>query len=211
MAEESDSGESGIEKKIIDEALHRVLGVSIAELSQDLAARLNDPLFGIDMNLNMRFKQAKRRFKQDYLKKLLSRNFGNVSEVARIARINRRSIHRICNPKSLLDLRRETLSRKYKRRIEMESIITEVAKCYRNVLHPSKIQDLYHYAPTISDELVRILPDNPLPLKHAVRIFEKRYIEALVLNHQDLKTAARFSGIRYETLIRKMKKLGIRK
>lgn len=208
---ELNSDESDIEKRIIEDALHRILGVSIAELSQDLAARLKDPLFRIEINFDMKFKEAKKKFKGDYLKKILTHNFGNVSEVARVTGINRRTIHRICSEKSIINVRNDIMGRNYRRKTEMESIIAEVARSYRDVLHPSKIQDLHHYAPALSAQLANVLPDNPLPMKHAVQIFEKRYIEVLVPKYHTLKEAARAAGVQYETLLRKMKRLGIRK
>jgi len=63
---------------------------------------------------------------------------------------------------------------------------------------------------TISKDIVDTLPSNGFSLKEAEHIFDERYLKhALKNNKNNIKSAANAIGVRYETLLRKMKKLGI--
>ncbi|MBU0461028.1 MAG: hypothetical protein KJ574_00420, partial [Nanoarchaeota archaeon] len=81
---------------VVSEAMHKLLGVSIDELNKDISEKLmRSPLTDFPVDTSLSFKEAKRRFKQAYMRRLLRITYGNISEVAKQAGVDRRSIHRI--------------------------------------------------------------------------------------------------------------------
>src|SRR3989344_6353159 len=83
-------------KPLLEEAMHKSLGITIQELQSDISDRLKkSALLDVPIDTKMRFKEAKRRFKQRYISGLLKQNLGNIETVAKIAAVDRRSIHRI--------------------------------------------------------------------------------------------------------------------
>ena len=82
-------------KPIIDTSMQKFLGISIKELSADISDRLKrTPLLDFKIDTSVPFKKAKQLFKEEYIKKLLQLKQGNISDVAKLANIDRRSIHR---------------------------------------------------------------------------------------------------------------------
>ena len=83
-------------KPLVEEAMQKHLGITISEIEADISDKLKKaPLLEFEVDTKIPFKQAKKNFKKKYLTRLLQLNLGNVAEVARIARIDRRSIHRL--------------------------------------------------------------------------------------------------------------------
>ena len=86
-----------VEKKVkpmLDDAMKRYLGITVSEIRADISDKLKrSSLLSIDTSIP--FKQAKRQFKKQYLIQLLHKHRGNISEVARIADLDRRSLHRL--------------------------------------------------------------------------------------------------------------------
>ncbi|MCX8147359.1 MAG: hypothetical protein N3D84_02740, partial [Candidatus Woesearchaeota archaeon] len=102
-------------KKIIDKSMHKILGVTIDELSTDITEKIRkSPLIDFHIDIKLGFKKAKKQFIKRYLEKLLLINYGNISEVAKIAGIDRRSIHRMVKES----------------KINVEKIRKEMAKAY---------------------------------------------------------------------------------
>ena len=74
-------------KPVVEEVVKQTLGIRIAELSDDLSAKLESPIAGFVVDPNIPFKQAKKQFRREYIRKLLRINYGNISEVARLAKL----------------------------------------------------------------------------------------------------------------------------
>lgn len=200
-------------KSLLEEAMHKSLGITVRELESDITDRLKrSALLSYTIDTSIPFKQAKRKFKQEYLERLLQLNFGNVAEVAKIANVDRRSVHRaIANLQIDVNNLREFLQRgTYVKQLAVQDIIEESLSAYKSSLHPRKYSALYKRAPEISKDITKELPERPEPLATALREFEKRYIEkALEETRGNISKAARKIGIRFETLHRKIKQLGI--
>lgn len=195
---------------IVTSTMQRFIGVTIGELTKDLSEKLTkSPLIDFVIHTSVPFKEAKKKFKQDYLRKLLQVNYGNVSEVARVSGLDRRSIHRIIIEAGIDvgDIRQEMAKAYEIKQAAIGSIIEDVLSHYRDVLHPVKLEAMYDAVPELSRDILDSLPNEPLTLKQAENEFESEYIRKLLKEHPSVSQAARYAGIRYETLHRKAKKL----
>jgi len=198
-------------KPLVDSAFHRFTGVSINELNTDISAKLTrSPLLDFKIDTKIPFKLAKRMFKQEYLKRLLERNYGNISEVAKLAKVDRRSVHRLVKEIDVGKIRKEMLKPSYVKQMHVSSIIEHTLNDYKEkkIIHPDKLEEFYKNVNIISRDIVKDLPEDPLTLKEAEEEFEHAYLKkALEENSMDTVLAAKKIKIRYETLHRKAKKL----
>ena len=169
-------------------------------------------LLEFQVDTKLKFKDAKKKFKREYVAHLLQLNFGNVAEVARIAMVDRRSIHRIVAEMKIEVAKfRETFQKgAYVKQLAVQDIIEESLEQYKTALHPRKYQAFYKEAPQLSKDIAKQLPETPATLKDAEKEFEKRYFEkALSENKGNISKTARKIGLRFETLHRKLKSLEI--
>lgn len=198
---------------VIDEAMKKFLGVRISEIKGEISDKiLNSPLLGMSIDFSLSFKDAKKKFKQQFLEKLLHIKHGNISEVARLTGIDRRSIHRLVARKKSQKIRKDLFKPYYLKQKEVEGIIGDVLKNYESVIKVEKMGKLYEAAPKISKDIVEELPESEITLKEAEEEFEKIYLQRkLEENDFDLKKTAGRIRLRYETLIRKAKKYGLKK
>lgn len=199
---------------IIEKAMHQHLGVTVEEVKKDITDILSKPkLFTLPIDFDQSFKTAKKKFKKEYLKKILRENGGNISKCAKIAGVDRRTIHRLLsefsiNPK---DFRSEARHRDYSRELKVQNIIEKTLEHYKEFLHPSKVQQFYQEAPNISKQIIKEMPlEEQLTMSKAERIFEKEYLEAsLKSNNWSVRKTANSIGIAEETLHRKIKSTGL--
>ena len=198
---------------IIESNFQRFLGVKIEELNKDISEKLGkSPFLDFSINMNIPFKKAKRLFKKQYLRKLLRMNYGNISEVARVADVDRRSIHRIVREEHIdVQKIRTEMEKSYTIKQEtISTIIEHVLDTYKDVLHPKKLEKAYHEVPELSKEIIDNLPEGQLTLKEAEEAFEKEYLRlALHDNMFNVAKTARKIGLRQETLHRKCKKFAL--
>lgn|SRR3989338_8554223 len=200
-------------KPLIKEATSRFLGVNIDKLNEDIGSLLHKPtLLGIKIDTSLSFKDAKKKFKQEYLEKLLKLNLGNITEVARLTKTDRRSIHRLINELEIeVKKIKKELVKPYDIKLSSLNIeIEHVLDKYKQVLHPDKLKSIYRNVDHISEEILKELPEQPLTLQEAVEEFEKKYLKTVLKNNNDnISRTARAIGLRYETLHRKCRKLEI--
>ncbi|MBS3125359.1 hypothetical protein J4211_03855 [Candidatus Woesearchaeota archaeon] len=198
-------------KPLLEEAMHKSLGITIQELQSDISDRLKkSALLDVPIDTKMRFKEAKRRFKQRYISGLLKQNLGNIETVAKIAAVDRRSIHRIVAQMKLdvKQLREQIDKKDYFKQATVQDIIQGSLETYKSALHPKRYDALYREAPQLSKDILRELPEIPEELKIAEQEFEKVFISrALTENNNNISKTARKIGLRFETLHRKIKKL----
>ena len=199
-------------KPIVEQAFHQQLGVTIRELNDDITERLErNPLWDFPLPTHLSFKKAKKLFKRLYLKKLLETHHGNVSMTAKIAQLARRSIHRLVSNKDLGKIRQE-LPLPYQIKVQaVGTIIGEVLESYKQIIHPGKLEAAYANVGSLSKLIVDHLPEEPLSLQDAEDRFEAAYLAHALEEHNfDVKATARTIGLRYETLLRKMKLYNIK-
>jgi DNA-binding NtrC family response regulator len=201
-------------EQIVDDAIKPVLGVSIGELNKDLSEKLEkSPLAWFEINTKLKFKQAKRQFKQMFLRRLLRVSYGNISEAAKRAGVDRRSIHRIVNDAGIdVSRMREEMIKPYQiRQKAVEGIIENVLENYKAVIHPEKMAEVYKQVDSVSKDILDEMPEKELTLKEAEEEFEKAYLGKVVAEcGGNLTKTSKRIGIRYETLLRKLKALGLK-
>jgi len=200
-------------KPLLDEAMQKNLGITVSELESDISNKLKTGVFEFNIDTSMKFKHAKRKFRQDYVSRLLNLHLGNVADVARVANMDRRSIHRIVAEMKLdVERLRNALERgAYVKELAVRDIIQNCLENYKPSLNPLKYEALYKQAPVLSKNIVKELPESPKTLKQAEKEFEIKYLKkALEENNWNVSKTARKIGLRFETLFRKLKILGIK-
>ena len=198
---------------MIEEAMRKFLGVTINELEKDITEKIGqEHLVGMVVRVDLPFKIAKKMFKKEFLERAIQTHYGNVSEVADIVGLDRRSIHR--DIKSLgLDMRklREKFYKSgYFEKEAVDGMIRGALDQYKRVIRPEKLEKMYSHVHELSENIVNVLPLLDVSWKEAEKEFEKVYLKAaLEMNGWKLRETARKINVRYETLLRKMKLLGI--
>jgi DNA-binding NtrC family response regulator len=200
---------------MIEQSLHRYIGVTINELNKDLSDRIEaNPLIGFDINTALSFKLAKKLFKKQFLQNLIRNYYGNISEVAKIASINRRSVHRAVQELKIdvAKVRRDMLRPDYYKKEVLDEIFRATLNTYKGVIHPDKLEGIYKHVPTLTEDIAKELPRAEMSLKDAEIEFERQYLKKqLDENDWNISKTARKIKIRFETLHRKIKKMGIKK
>jgi DNA-binding NtrC family response regulator len=199
---------------IIEEAMQKFLGASIAKIGEDISDRIeSNPLINFEIDTALSFKAAKKFFKKQFITRMIRNHYGNISEVARISDVDRRSVHR-----AVLDLnidvekvRKEMIRPDYYKKEAVDGILRKTFDSYKEVIHPHKLELMYAQVPSLSENIVRELPERELTWKEAEREFEKQYLKkALEEDGKNISKVARKIGLRYETLYRKIKSLGLK-
>lgn len=195
--------------------MQKFLGVKISDIEKDITEKLShESLIGIPVRTDLTLRDARRLFRREFIQKTLQTNYANVSEVADLLGVNRRSIHR--DIKSLKLNMRKLKERMYKRNYFQKEVVDSIIKrtldTYRSVIVPGKLDKLYRYVPELSRDIVRFLPSKSLTLREAMREFEQTYFAKLLEETSDnFKDMAKRANVRYETLLRKLKSLGLKR
>ncbi|MBN1644418.1 hypothetical protein JW851_00055 [Candidatus Woesearchaeota archaeon] len=200
-------------KPILEKAMHDFLGVTITEIEEDISDKIkHSPLIEFEIDTKISFKKAKKNFKKMYLHRLLKSHSGNISDVAKISGLDRRSVHRlVIELKIKIDqFRKEFKKEEYTKHEAVQNIVEETVETYKSALNPTKLKEFYKHAPSISKNIARELPKSPLTLSAAEKEFEKAYLKkALKENNNNISKTAKKIGLRFETLHRKLKQLRI--
>ncbi|OYT32788.1 hypothetical protein DRJ22_03200 [Candidatus Woesearchaeota archaeon] len=200
-------------KPLVEEAMQKNLGITISEIEEDISDKLKKaPLLDFEVDTKIPFKQAKKNFKKKYLTRLLQLNLGNVAEVARIAGIDRRSIHRLVSELKidLSHFRKALVKREYIKESAIKDVLETSFETYKSALNPEKYEKLHKQVPLLSKEIIKELPIKQPSLRQAEKEFEKKYLtQALKENENNVASTAKKIGLRYETLHRKLKALGV--
>ena len=194
---------------IVDSMMKKVLGVRVEELSKDISDKLvRKPYFSMEIDTSLPFLRAKYIFKRSYLLQLLRRHYGNISDVAKLSGIDRRSIHRLVKPAEVRRIRADMPNPLYIRKEYLGEAISDVLSSYKKVIHPKMLREAYKSVPAMSEDIATVLPETPMSLAEAELEFEREYFKKILeeTKHNMKKTAER-TRLRYETLLRKIKKL----
>lgn len=194
-------------KPLVSDAMQKYLGVTVKELEQDISKTLKHPILDIP-DVSIPFKKAKKLFKKTYLARLLHAKAGNIVDAAKAAGIDRRSVHRlVAELRIAVDQFREPVS--YVRQ-DVQHVIEGAVKTYTSSLNPVKVKQFAKYTPTLSKDIARMMPEQPLSLAEAEKEFEREYFKkALALFDGNISKTARAIGLRFETLHRKLKMRGM--
>lgn len=200
-------------KPLIKDATERFLGVNIDKLNEDITSTLTKSSIGdIKINYSLKYKQAKKQYKKDFLSRILILHLGNISEAAKLLGLDRRTLHRLIN-EFKIDIKKikYELLKPYNIKIHaLSEAIEDVLENYKTIIHPKKLEEMYKNVPILSEDIIKDLPEPELDIKDAEELFEKEYFKYhLEKNHHNISKTAKNVGIRFETLHRKMKKLGV--
>lgn len=200
-------------KPLIKETTERFLGVSIDKLSEDITSTLTrSPIADIRINTSLKYKNAKKAFKRDFLRRTLGLYLGNISEAAKKLGIDRRTIHRMIN-EFKIDIKKikKELLRPYDIKVTaLTEAIEDVLDNYKQIIHPKKLEEMYKNVHTLSEDIIKDVPEQTITLKEAEEIFENEYLKYhLEKNNKNISKTAKNIGLRFESLYRKLKKLGI--
>ena len=199
---------------LVEGLTQKYLGVTISELNKDITDKIEkNPLLSYDINTVLPFKTAKKLFKKEFFTKLIKTHYGNVSAIAKILGIDRRSIHRTIKELNIniKQARQEMLRPDYYTKEAVDSILRKVLDNYKEIIHPEKFERIYKSVPALTKEIVQEMPEANLTLKEAEEEFEKVYLAKALQEHDNaLAETAKAIKLRYETLLRKLKKLGIK-
>lgn len=198
---------------LIEEAMQKYLGITIAELEKDITEKIEQTgkLVGITVRVDLPFKEAKKIFKKEFLERAIQTHYGNVSEVADIVGLDRRSVHRDVKglKVDIKKLRERLYKPGYFEKEAVDIAIRRTLDTYKAVIRREKLEQLYQHVPELSEHIVQVLP-HLMRWKEAEREFELVYLKAVLDEHRwELLPTARAIKLRYETLLRKMKKLGL--
>jgi len=207
--------EEQIEKKvkpILEKAMHESLGITVDEIKSDISDELKqNPVLDLLIDYSKPYKEAKEDFKRQYVMKLLIKFFGNVSEVAKLSGLERRTIHRLIKKFNIsaIKIRKAMAKMDYIKESAVSDIIEETLDHYKAIINPEKLKSMYEKADKISKEIVQELPEEVVGWKEAEEDFDRRFLAHILHEEKSTTKAARRIKIRYETLHRKLKKLGI--
>lgn len=197
----------------VERALHKALGVTIKELSEDITQKLKkNPLLEFNINTTVPLRSAKKAFRKGYLEKALKSHFGDISAVARILQVDRKTIHRMISELNIdiNECRKALVSEDYVKEEAVGKAVIGVLKNYEHILHPSKVDEAYANTSRISEEIVKELNFSFISLKDAEKEFEREYISAaLKENNNSLPKTAKKIGLSHEALYRKVRLLRI--
>ena len=182
--------------------------IDISKLYENITSHIKrGSIFDIEIDLCLNFKNAKKEFKKCFLTNMIKKNYGNISEVARITDINRRSIHRIIDDKEIRQIRSNLPKRDTIIYNELcHAIDTILLTNDHRFINKDKLKNIYDSLSRLPDETLNNFDE--LTFKEAEIEFEKKYIkEALLKYNHDICITANQIGIRSETLYRKIKNL----
>ena len=200
-------------KPLIKDATTKFLGVGIEKLNEDITSTLTRSSFGdIKISYGSDYKKAKKQYKKDFLARLLVLNLGNISETAKVLGLDRRTLHRMVKE---FDIDVNRIKKEMRRPYDIKThavgnVIEKVLDGYKQVIHPEKLEAAYEGVPEISEDIVKHMPEKPMSMKEAEEEFERRYLQkALIEHNHNISHTAKAIGLRFETLHRKLKSLGL--
>ncbi len=145
---------------------------------------------------------------------MLELHYGNVSEVARLSGLNRRSIHRAVKELgvNIEKIRNDFLKAEFYVKEAVDDTIRDVLDSYKKIIRKERLDTFYSHVPEVSEIIAKELPIVDVSWKDFEKDFEKKYLEkALNENNRDLSKTAKKIKLRYETLLRKIKRLGLKR
>lgn len=197
---------------LLEDTMEKHWGITIPKLESDITDKLKQPHLRLYVPTNLGFKDAKKRFKAEFLKSELRLHQGNISELAKFLGIDRRSIHRAIKELDidLKDVRHQEYTPQQQQEELVRKMIRESLEPYRGLIQPQKMEKVYEEVPRLSRNIAKCLPHQQLTWKQAEREFERQFLGHALREHGALTKTAEKIGLRIETLSRKLKKLGLR-
>ena len=197
---------------LLEETLGKNLGVVVPKLEEDITDKLAQSQTAIYIPSGLSFNQAKKKFKEQFLKRELRAHFGNVSVVARVLGIDRRSVHRAIRELKLGVTRVKILPEENVFKEEVDRSIRSTLDQYKEIFNPLKMEKLYGDVSSLSKDIAEVIPHRDISWREAEDEFERDFLgQALQRNGFNVSRTAKQLRLRAETVSRKIKRLGLRK
>ena len=203
---------------LLEAMLSKNLGVRIPKIESDISDRLAEPHLDLYVPATFSFRDAKKKFREQFLKRELQAHFGNISRLAVVLDVDRRSLHRAVHdlklevPRQQGGRQREQQGADQSLQSEIDRTIRTTLDHYREIFNPQKMEQVYAEVSTLSRDIVPLIPHAEWTLREAEEEFERQFLgEALKRHQHDLRKTADSLGLRQETVYRKVKKLGLKK
>ena len=214
MASDKDLEETIKDKvtPLLEETMERSWGITIPQIESDITDRLKNPQLQIYIPTHFTFKEAKRKFRSEFIRKELRLHQGNISQLAKNLDLDRRSIHRAIKELNIdMDqVRHENLDSGFQEEMVGKTIKSALEQ-YKELIQPDQMEKMYEQVSKLSRNIAKFLPHHDLTWKEAEQEFEKQFLsQALKENSGNVAKTAGKLDIRVETLHRKVKKLGLR-
>ncbi len=208
--------EATIKEKVtpmLEETMEKSWGITIPQLETDITDRLLNPPLQMYLSPTMTFKEAKKKFKSEFIKRELRLHQGNISQLAKTLDVDRRSIHRVIKDLDIdMERIRDEMTTQESRQEEVvDHTIRSTLDQYKGFIQPHQLKKMYEEVPRLSRNIAKFLPHQDITWKEAEREFEKQFLEHALKEHKwSISKVAEKLDIRVETLHRKVKKLGLR-
>ena len=209
--------ETALKEKVeplLEETMERHLGISIPRIEADITDKLRQPGLNIYIPLHTEFTKAKKLFKKEFFKKEIQANQGNVSQLAKVLNIDRRSIHRTIKDLGIKikELRTKPATPKKQQEDFIGQQIKTALGHYEEIIQPQKMEQIYGQVKKLSKNIAKFIPKEEFTWKEAEKEFEKQFLyNALEESSWNISETAKKIKLRAETLHRKIKKLGLHK
>lgn len=198
---------------LLEETMEKHWGITIPKIESDLTDKLVNPQLNIYVPLNLNFSAAKKIFKTEFLKRELRLRKGNISHLAKLLGIDRRSVHRAIKKLgiNIEEIRKKSESLEEYQQDFVDQAIRSTLDQYKEIIRPQKMEKMYEEVGTLSQNIAKVVPAQEMTWKEAEREFEKQFLGQLLKDNKGnvSKTAAKLR-IRVETLHRKIKRLGLK-
>ena len=207
--------EETIKEKVspmLEETMEKHWGITIPQLGEELSDKLKNPQLNIYVPANLSFSAAKKVFKAELLKRELRLQKGNISQLAKVLGIDRRSVHRVIKRLGIdIDVVREKIqSGENYQQDFVDQALRSTLEQYKEIIQPQKMEKMYQEVGTLSRNIAKVIPHQDVTWKEAEKEFEKQFLgRALKESKGKVGKTADKLKIRVETLHRKIKKLGI--
>ncbi|HIH11085.1 TPA: hypothetical protein HA241_02770 [Candidatus Woesearchaeota archaeon] len=208
--------EAAIKEKVIpalEETMEKSLGIRIPQIETDITDQLKKPQLEMYVPRDARFEEAKKIFRNEFLKTELKIHLGNVSQLAKTLGLDRRSVHRAIKESEIdmEEIRGQDFSAEQYQQGIIHQMIKTTLDQYKDIFQPQKMEKIYEEVPSLSRTIAQILPHQDWELKDAEQEFERQFLLRVLEENEFnvLKTATKI-GLRAETLHRKIKKLRLK-
>ncbi len=198
--------------QVVEQDIKNAWGFTISELvtsvSKNLETKLNHKA---DMSSN--YTKARHLFLKNFLDKILTESYGNISHAARKAKIDRKLLRVLIKKHGLSAQRykKRFLKPIYAKQILIEDEIKNAVKSYEGIIHQDKINTLYERLPEISAHVAEQIEPVEMTWKEAQMRFDTEYLShALAANLGNVEHTAQKIGVNLRTLYRKIKQQNIK-
>jgi DNA-binding NtrC family response regulator len=211
---QKDLEEALIEKvsPLLEKSMEKNWGIVVPKIEEDITDKLKQNTLEIFIEWDLPFSLAKKAFKKEFLRKELLRHHGNISLVAKLLDINRRSIHRAIKELHIR-IEKTNPAQKYidfEHQENIKQTIKSTLDGYKDILRDDKMEKMYEELGSLSKSIASQLPHTDMSFKEAEKEFEREYfLHHLKKAKGNVTLVAKSSKLRIETVSRKISKLGL--